>query len=113
VAENTCMSASAEHASTRTTSSDLRLELEIAQREVIRLRSAQRDFVADTIHDLRSPLAATIGAVELLADGQGLSEFQRRELIAMTRRALARLRSAMDDLLAGADTGRLETAEAR
>lgn len=85
---------------TRETASSLRRELERAQQEVARLRIAQRVFVADTIHDLRSPLAATIGAVGLLADDDGLSEFQRRELIAMSGRALQRLRSAMDDLLA-------------
>ncbi|HEX2863836.1 MAG TPA: HAMP domain-containing sensor histidine kinase [Deinococcales bacterium] len=69
--------------------------------------SAQRRFVADASHELRAPLTAIQGNLELLRRQRGMPETERLEAIDEAARETARLSRLVSDLLvlARADAG--------
>ena len=72
--------------------------------------TSQRQFLADTSHDLRTPLAVIQSNVELIDDDPEASVDDWRELGAIVRRNTERMSSMIDGLLAAArlQTGRAE-----
>lgn len=72
--------------------------------ELMRALQSRDDFVASVSHELRSPLTAVLGHVEILLDAPDLDAAARRALEVVQRNAL-RLRRLVGDLL--------ETAEGR
>jgi two-component system OmpR family sensor kinase len=71
---------------------------------------AQREFVANASHELRTPIAALKGAIELLEDGAKEKPEVRDEFLHTMRVEVNRLQRLVDDLftLAQLDSGRLE-----
>jgi len=65
--------------------------------------AAQRQLVADTSHELRTPITTISGNLELLAGMVPASE--RAEVLDETRQEVARLRRLVDDLLLLAEMG--------
>lgn len=72
--------------------------------------TSQRQFLADTSHDLRTPLAVIQSNVELTDDDPEASVGDWREVGAIVRRNTERMSSMIDGLLAAArlQTGRAE-----
>jgi signal transduction histidine kinase/CHASE3 domain sensor protein len=80
-------------------------------REVTTLRESERvkdEFVATVSHELRTPLTSIVGYTEVLLDGDGLADEQRRFLEVINRNA-HRLQRLVGDLLffAQVESGRL------
>lgn len=67
--------------------------------------AAQRRFLADTSHDLRTPLAVIRSNVDVLADDPDASVDDWREVAGIVQRNADRMSSMIEDLLA---TARLE-----
>jgi two-component system phosphate regulon sensor histidine kinase PhoR len=63
-----------------------------------RLRAAKQDLTANVSHELKTPLAAILGAIETLED-ETLSAEQRRQFVALASRHARRLKELLDDLL--------------
>ena len=61
---------------------------------------AQQRFVADASHELRAPLTAIQGNLELLRRQRGMSEAEREEALVEAEREAARLTRLVADLLA-------------
>jgi len=59
----------------------------------------RREFTSDVAHELKSPLTAILGAVEMLGDGSALSEEEKRDLFAIVRGESTRLGSLVGDIL--------------
>ena len=59
----------------------------------------RREFTANVTHELKSPLTAILGAVEMLGDGSALSEEERKELYGIIRGESGRLGSLVGDVL--------------
>ena len=59
----------------------------------------RREFTTNVTHELKSPLTAIQGAVEVLGDGSGLSEEERKELFGIIRGESSRLGSLVGDVL--------------
>jgi two-component system, OmpR family, sensor kinase len=59
----------------------------------------QRQFVADASHELRSPLTAVRGQIEVLARNENPSAEQMRRVEAMTMTEMRRVERLLDDLL--------------
>jgi signal transduction histidine kinase len=74
------------------------------QRQLVRLESARRRFIATASHELRTPIFSLGGFLELLED-EDLDDETRREFIAVVREQVARLGKLATDLL---DLSRLE-----
>jgi signal transduction histidine kinase len=70
---------------------------------VDRVLVAQHQLVADTSHELRTPITTISGNLELL--GKPLPESERAEVLGDTREEVARLRRLVDDLLLLAEMG--------
>jgi signal transduction histidine kinase len=70
---------------------------------VDRVLALQRQLVADTSHELRTPITTISGNLELL--GHALPESERAEVLDDTRQEVARLRRLVDDLLLLAEMG--------
>jgi signal transduction histidine kinase len=70
---------------------------------------AQREFVASASHELRTPVAALKGAIELLEDGAGEKPEARVRFLATMRVEVDRMQRLVDHLftLAQVDAGRL------
>ena len=78
-----------------------RLDLQSRQLEIAAANEAfRRAFTANVTHELKSPLTAILGAVEMLGDGTVLSEGERRELFGIVRSESGRLGSLVGDVLA-------------
>jgi signal transduction histidine kinase len=73
------------------------------------LLAAQRQLVADTSHELRTPITTISGNLELLAGP--LPESDRAEVLAETGQEVARLRRLVDDLLLLAEKGETVSSE--
>jgi signal transduction histidine kinase len=67
------------------------------------LLAVQRQLVADTSHELRTPITTISGNLELLAGP--LPESERADVLGETRQEVARLRRLVDDLLLLAEIG--------
>ncbi len=63
-----------------------------------RLERARRDLVANVSHELKTPIAALKGFLELL-EGGGVSEPHRREFIASMSQETARLERLVEEQL--------------
>jgi signal transduction histidine kinase len=70
---------------------------------VDQLLAVHRQLVADTSHELRTPITTISGNLELLAGP--VPEFERAEVLAETRQEVARLKRLVDDLLLLAEMG--------
>jgi signal transduction histidine kinase/DNA-binding response OmpR family regulator len=62
------------------------------------LDRAKSDFVTAVTHDLRSPLTAITGFIDLLRDAGPLNE-QQNEFVSHARQSTAKMRRLIDDLL--------------
>src|SRR5574344_91958 len=60
----------------------------------------RRDFTSNVSHELKSPVTAILGAVEILGDGAEISEGARKELFGIIRSESGRLGSLLGDILA-------------
>lgn len=60
----------------------------------------RREFTSNVTHELKSPITAILGAVEMLDDGTALSDTERKELFDIIRAESARLGSLTQDVLA-------------
>jgi PAS domain S-box-containing protein len=95
----------AEQARDRAHEAENRLVAELKARE-----EAKRDFFATVSHELRAPLTAIEGYVELLSDQEPAQTLaQRRKTLGMISRNALRLRALVDDIFTLA---RLEAGEA-
>ncbi len=74
------------------------------QRQLVRLESARRRFIATASHELRTPIFSLGGFLELIEDEE-LDDETRREFVAVVREQVARLGKLATDLL---DLSRLE-----
>jgi signal transduction histidine kinase len=72
--------------------------------------ASQRKFLADTSHDLRTPLAVIRSNVEVVADDESADVDEWREVGAIVRRNVEKMSSMIDGLLA---TARLQTGKAQ
>lgn len=66
----------------------------------------RRDFTSNVSHELKSPVTAILGAVEILGDGAEISEGERKELFGIIRSESGRLGSLLGDILALAEIER-------
>lgn len=71
--------------------------------------SSQRRFLADTSHDLRTPLAVIRSNVEVVADDEGATVSDWQEVGGIVRRNVEKMSEMIDGLLA---TARLQTGKA-
>ena len=77
-----------------------RLERQSRQLEIATANEAfRREFTSNVTHELKSPLTAILGAVEMLGDGTALSDEERKELFGIVRSECARLGSLVGDVL--------------
>jgi signal transduction histidine kinase len=72
--------------------------------------SSQRRFLADTSHDLRTPLAVIRSNVEVVADDSGATVADWQEVGGIVRRNVEKMSEMIDGLLA---TARLQTGKAQ
>ncbi len=68
----------------------------------------RREFTSNVTHELKSPLTAILGAVEMLGDGSKLAEGERRDLFDIIRNECGRLASLVGDVLSLAQLEREE-----
>jgi two-component system OmpR family sensor kinase len=78
--------------------------LDDMQRQLVRLESARRRFIATASHELRTPIFSLGGFLELIEDEE-LDDETRREFVGVVREQVARLGKLATDLL---DLSRLE-----
>ncbi len=78
--------------------------LDDMQRQLVRLESARRRFIATASHELRTPIFSLGGFLELIEDEE-LDDDTRREFVGVVREQVARLGKLATDLL---DLSRLE-----
>ncbi len=74
------------------------------------LETVRQEFVANASHELRTPVAAILSAVETLQDGAADDPEAAKSFLGMVERNANRLRSLVDDLLtlSQIESGRLE-----
>ncbi len=75
--------------------------------------SFRREFTSNVTHELKSPLTAIQGAVEILGDGSGLSDDERKDLFGIIRKETDRLASLVGDVLSLAQIEQEETRQIR
>ena len=77
-----------------------RLDQQSRQLEIAAASEAfRREFTANVTHELKSPLTAILGSVEMLGDGTKLSDDERRELFGIVHSECSRLNSLVKDIL--------------
>jgi len=59
----------------------------------------RREFTSNVTHELKSPLTAIQGAVEILGDGSALSDEERKDLFDIVHKECSRLGSLVGDVL--------------
>ncbi|MBR2941312.1 MAG: hypothetical protein IKC14_08405 [Kiritimatiellae bacterium] len=69
----------------------------------------RREFTANVTHELKSPLTAILGAVEMLRDGSALTEEERADLLGIVNGESGRLGRLVGDVLSLAQIEREET----
>lgn len=72
----------------------------------------RREFTANVTHELKSPLTAILGAVEMLRDGSALTEEERADLLGIVNGESGRLGRLVGDVLSLAQIEREETENA-
>ena len=75
------------------------------QRQLARLDTARKQFIASASHELRTPIFSLGGFIELLEDEE-LDEETRAQFLAQLRGQVARMRKLATELL---DLSRLES----
>jgi PAS domain S-box-containing protein len=91
-----------EQASASTALAEANAELEVANVRLARAAEDQAQFLAATVHELRTPIAILGGAADLLRDDRQLEESARRQLLDSMATNATRLRLLVDDLLMAA-----------
>ena len=77
-----------------------RLDAQSRQLEIATTNETfRREFTSNVTHELKSPLTAILGAVEMLGDGTALADDERRELFDIIRSESGRLGSLVGDVL--------------
>ena len=77
-----------------------RLEAQTRQLEIATANETfRREFTSNVTHELKSPITAILGAVEMLGDGTKLSDDERRELFGIVKSESGRLGSLVKDVL--------------
>lgn len=77
-------------------------ELEAANERLAHVAEDQAQFLAATVHELRTPIAILGGAADILREERELSEPQRNQLLESVAANSTRLRRLVDDLLMAA-----------
>ena len=91
-----------EQASASTALAEANHGLEAANARLARVAEDQAQFLAATVHELRTPIAILGGAADLLQDERQLEESARRQLLDSMAANATRLRLLVDDLLMAA-----------
>ncbi len=73
----------------------------------------RREFTANVAHELKTPLTAIIGAVEMIGDGSELQDAERTELMDIVHDQAKRLNSLVKDVLSLAQIEREQGEEHR
>jgi signal transduction histidine kinase len=73
--------------------------LDSMQHRLARLDTARREFIANASHELRTPIGALGGFIELLGEDEEPDEEARREFVATMREQVERLTKLTADLL--------------
>lgn len=68
--------------------------------EMRKLEKFRRDFISNLTHEIRTPLTGILGAVDLLEDGEGLSNSDRKAMLAILKNESVRLDKLAQDILA-------------
>lgn len=68
--------------------------------EMRKLEKFRRDFISNLTHEIRTPLTGILGAVDLLEDGEGLSNADRKAILAILKNESVRLDKLAQDILA-------------
>lgn len=77
-----------------------RLDAQSRQLEIATANETfRREFTSNVTHELKSPLTAILGAVEMLGDGTALSDAERKELFGIVQSESGRLSSLVGDVL--------------
>ena len=66
--------------------------------EASRMEQFRREFVENVSHEIKTPLAGVVGAVEMLVDG-GIDDEERRSLLAITQKESGRMEALVGDIL--------------
>ncbi len=69
----------------------------------------RREFTANVTHELKTPITAIAGAVEMMGDGTALEDGERRELMDIVHEQTKRLNALVRDVLALAQIEREQT----
>ncbi len=72
-----------------------RLKLE----EANRMEQFRREFVENVSHEIKTPLAGVIGAVEMLVNGTTIDDSERGTLLAIAQKESGRIESLVGDIL--------------
>ena len=77
-----------------------RLDAQSRQLEIATANETfRREFTSNVTHELKSPLTAILGAVEMLGDGTALSDDERKELFGIVQSESGRLSTLVGDVL--------------
>lgn len=68
--------------------------------EMRKLEKFRRDFISNLTHEIRTPLTGILGAVDLLEDGENLSDSDRKAMLAILKNESVRLDKLAQDILA-------------
>lgn len=87
-----------------------RLEEKSRQLEVAKANEEfRREFTSNVTHELKSPLTAILGAVDMLRDGSGISDAERKDLFDIIQNESGRLGALVGDVLSLAQIEREES----
>ncbi len=77
-----------------------RIDQQSHQLEIATANEAfRREFTSNVTHELKSPLTAILGSVEMLGDGTKLADDERRELFGIVHSECSRLNTLVRDVL--------------
>ena len=77
-----------------------RIDQQSHQLEIATANEAfRREFTSNVTHELKSPLTAILGSVEMLGDGTKLTDDERRELFGIVHSECSRLNTLVRDVL--------------
>lgn len=81
--------------------------------EMRKLEKFRRDFISNLTHEIRTPLTGILGAVEVLCDGECLSESDKNAMLNILKEQCIRLDKLAQDILALARIEHTSEEEAR